>query len=143
MTNYTIVESRSTAMPIAHPKRKRENKTDRSTGPCSNCGRLDGRPLPSEVEEVIHTHPKVGTVGVVGVPDARTGGERLVAFVVPRTGKIVDAAEISAYCASRLVNYKCPTEVRVVGQLPITAAQKLDRVALRRAVRGEQELATG
>jgi long-chain acyl-CoA synthetase len=33
--------------------------------------------------------------------------------------------------------------VRVVGQLPITAAQKLDRVALRRAVRGEQELATG
>jgi acyl-CoA synthetase (AMP-forming)/AMP-acid ligase II len=43
--------------------------------------------LPREVEEVIHTHPKVGTVGVVGVPDARTGGERLVAFVVPRTGK--------------------------------------------------------
>jgi long-chain acyl-CoA synthetase len=34
-------------------------------------------------------------------------------------------------------------EVRVVGQLPITAAHKLDRVALRRAARGEQELATG
>ena len=30
MTNYTILESRSTAMPIAHPKLKRENKTDRS-----------------------------------------------------------------------------------------------------------------
>ena len=44
MTNYTILESRSTAMPIAHPKLKRENKTDRSTKPCSNCGRLDGRP---------------------------------------------------------------------------------------------------
>src|SRR6202035_2029243 len=44
MTNYTIVESRSTAMPIAHPKLKRENKTDLSTKPCSNCGRLDGRP---------------------------------------------------------------------------------------------------
>jgi long-chain acyl-CoA synthetase len=35
------------------------------------------------------------------------------------------------------------TEVRVVGQLPITAAHKLDRVALRRAARGEQRLATG
>ena len=99
--------------------------------------------FPREVEEVIHTHPKVGMVGVVGVLDARTGGERLVAFVVPRTGKIVDPAELSAYCASRLVNYKCPTEVRVVGQLPITAAHKLDRVALRRAARSEQELATG
>ena len=30
-------------MPIAHPTLKRENKTDRSTKPCSNCGRLDGR----------------------------------------------------------------------------------------------------
>jgi hypothetical protein len=30
--------------------------------------------FPREVEEVIHTHPKVGTVGVVGVPNARTGG---------------------------------------------------------------------
>lgn len=88
--------------------------------------------FPREVEEVIHTYPKVDMAGVVGVPDARTGGERLVAFVVPRAGETVDAAEISAHCASRLVGYKCPTEVRVVGQLPITAAKKLDRAALRR-----------
>jgi long-chain acyl-CoA synthetase len=99
--------------------------------------------FPREVEEAIHTHPSVGMVGVVGVPDPRTGGERLVAFVVPRTGETVDAAEISAHCASRLVGYKCPAEVRVVGQLPLTGAQKLDRMALRRAAHGEQELATG
>jgi long-chain acyl-CoA synthetase len=99
--------------------------------------------FPREVEEVIHTHPKVGMVGVVGAADARTGGERLVAFVVPRTGEMVDSAEISAYCASRLANYKCPSEVRVVELLPITAAHKLDHAALRRAARGEQEFATG
>jgi long-chain acyl-CoA synthetase len=29
------------------------------------------------------------------VPDARTSGERLVAFVVPRTGEMVDSAEIA------------------------------------------------
>jgi long-chain acyl-CoA synthetase len=91
--------------------------------------------FPREVEEVIHTHPKVS---MVGVSDARTRGERLIAFVLPRTGEMIDPAEISAYCASRLVNYKCPTEVRVVGQLPITAAHKLDHAALRRAARGEQ-----
>jgi long-chain acyl-CoA synthetase len=99
--------------------------------------------FPREVEEAIHTHQSVGMVGVVGVPDARTGGERLVAFVAPRTDEKVDAAEISAHCASRLVGYKCPTEVRVVGQLPLTGAKKLDRMALRRAACGEQELATG
>jgi long-chain acyl-CoA synthetase len=99
--------------------------------------------FPREVEEAIHTHQSVGMVGVVGVPDPRTGGERLVAFVAPRTGEKVDAGEISGHCASRLAGYKCPTEVRVVGQLPLTGAQKLDRMALRRAARGEQELATG
>jgi long-chain acyl-CoA synthetase len=98
--------------------------------------------FPREVEEAIHTHPDVGMVGVVGVPDPRTGGERLVAFVVPRPGGKVDAADISAHCASRLVSYKCPTEVRVVGQLPLTGAQKLDRMALRRALSGEQKQAT-
>jgi long-chain acyl-CoA synthetase len=97
--------------------------------------------FPREVEEVIHTHPKVGMVGVVGVPDARTSGERLVAFVVPRTGEMVDSAEIAQYCALRLVNYKRPSEVRVVEQLPITAAHKLDHAALRRAARGEQIVA--
>jgi long-chain acyl-CoA synthetase len=99
--------------------------------------------FPREVEEVIYTHQSVGMAGVVGMPDARTGGERLVAFVVPRASEQVDAAEISAHCASRLVGYKCPSEVRVVERLPLTAAQKLDRVALRRAARGEQELAKG
>jgi long-chain acyl-CoA synthetase len=97
--------------------------------------------FPREVEEAIHTHQSVGMVGVVGVPDARTGGDRLVAFVVPRTGEKVNAAEIYAHCASRLVGYKCPTEVHVIGRLPVTGAQKLDRMALRRAVCGEQELA--
>jgi long-chain acyl-CoA synthetase len=94
--------------------------------------------FPREVEEVIHTHPKVQMVGVVGAPDARTGGERLVAFVVPRTGEKVDGAEISMHCASHLVNYKCPADVRVVEQLPITVNKKLDRVALRRAAGGDR-----
>ena len=95
--------------------------------------------FPREVEEVIHTHPKVGMVGVVGAPDARSGGERLVAFVVARPHERIGAAEISAHCASQLVGYKCPTEVRVLEHLPITGAQKLDRIALRRAARGEQD----
>jgi long-chain acyl-CoA synthetase len=99
--------------------------------------------FPREVEEVIHTCPNVDMAGVVGVPDARSGGERLVAFVAPRKGERVDAAEISTYCASRLAAYKCPTEVRVVGQLPLTSAQKLDRIALRRAARREQEPSSG
>ena len=36
--------------------------------------------FPREVEEALYAHPEVAAVGVVGVPDARTGGERLVAY---------------------------------------------------------------
>jgi hypothetical protein len=53
---------------------------------------------------------------------------------------MVDSTEISQYCASRLVNYKCPSEVRVVERLPVTTAHKPDHESLRRAARGEQGL---
>ena len=88
--------------------------------------------FPREVEEVIYTHPKVTTAGVVGAPDERSGGERVIAFVVPRGDETIEAAEISAHCVSRLVSYKCPAEVHVLARLPLTSAQKLDRLALRR-----------
>ena len=99
--------------------------------------------FPREVEDVIYAHAKVGMVAVVGAPDSRSEGERLVAFIVPQLGEMVDEAEISAHCASQLVSYKCPSEVRVVGGLPMTGAQKPDRITLRRAARGEQKLPAG
>ena len=92
--------------------------------------------FPREVEEVVHTHPKVAAVGVVGVPDMRSG-ERLVAYVVPRAGETLGEVEIAAHVAARLVAYKCPSVIRVVEELPTTGAQKLDRMALRRKARDE------
>jgi len=93
--------------------------------------------FPREVEEVVYAHPKVAAAGVVGVPDARTGGEAMVAYVVPRPGEALAEAELAAWLAERLVAYQCPGEIRIVDALPVTGAQKLDRMALRRAARGE------
>jgi hypothetical protein len=44
--------------------------------------------FPREVEEKIHAHPSVGMVAVVGAPDSRSEGKRLVAFIMPRTGEM-------------------------------------------------------
>ena len=55
----------------------------------------------------------------------------------------VHETEIFALCASRLAGYKCPAELHVVGQLPMTAAHKLDRIALRRAVTAEEQSSIG
>jgi len=93
--------------------------------------------FPREVEEVIHTHPKVAAVGVVGAPDERSG-ERVIAYVVAREGETLLAEEVSAYVAGRLVGYKCPTEVQIVEALPMTGAQKLDRMALRRVAASQE-----
>lgn len=93
--------------------------------------------FPREVEEVIYTHPAVAAAGVVGVPDQRSG-ESVAAYVVPRAGASVTEAEIAAYLAERLVAYKCPAAIRIVEALPMTGAQKLDRMALRRQAAEER-----
>ena len=92
--------------------------------------------FPREVEEAIYTHPAVAAAGVVGAPDPRSG-ERLVAFIVPRAGADLEPAEIAAQCAARLAPYQCPADIRIVAALPVTGAQKLDRIALRRLAAGE------
>lgn len=75
--------------------------------------------FPREVEEVIHTHPMVDMVGVVGVPDPRSGGERLIAFVVPQRGEALNEAEISVHARqgedSRPSCERLPTRHRCKG----------------------------
>lgn len=89
--------------------------------------------FPREIEEVLITCPTVRMVGVVGTNDDRTG-EKAVAFVVP--GDDIDAADLKAYCKSHLAPYKVPADIRIVDELPLTAAGKLDRLALIRAAKG-------
>jgi long-chain acyl-CoA synthetase len=86
---------------------------------------------PAEAEQVLVTHPQVGDVAGVGVPDADLG-EVLVALVVP-----VDPADppdpdaLVAWCQDRLSRYKCPRRVVVVHSLHRSALGKLDKRALR------------
>src|SRR5260370_2321652 len=52
---------------------------------------------PREVEEVLLRHPAVAEVAVVGTPDP-VWGEKIVAFVVARTGSQVTASELDTHC---------------------------------------------
>jgi fatty-acyl-CoA synthase len=77
---------------------------------------------PAEIEAVLHEHPAVADVAVVGVPDERWG-ESGVAFIVTRTE--VTAAELRAWCGDRLARYKIPREVRFAEELPRSAMNKV------------------
>jgi len=85
---------------------------------------------PREVEEFLYTHPKVGEVQVVGIPDARLG-EVVVAWVRPRPGVEVTEAEILQWCQGQIAYYKIPEHVRFVDEFPATLSGKIQKYRIR------------
>ena len=75
-------------------------------------------------------HPAVEEAAVVGVPSELTD-EEVLAFVRLREGRSVEPAELAAWCAERLADYKVPRYVQLVDALPKTASQKVEKVRLR------------
>ncbi|MFF0750799.1 class I adenylate-forming enzyme family protein [Streptomyces sp. NPDC004267] len=93
---------------------------------------------PAEVERELAGHPAVRDVVCVGVPDPLMG-ERLVACVVVRGGAAPTPDDLGAHLTARGVDrYKHPEHVLLVDALPLTAAGKTDRAALRRRAAGER-----
>jgi HIP---CoA ligase len=90
---------------------------------------------PAEIENVMMTHPSVGQVAVIGVPEPRLG-EVGRAYVVPRAGATVDEAELIAWCRERMANYKVPRAVEVLDALPLNATGKVLKYVLRERAAG-------
>jgi acyl-CoA synthetase (AMP-forming)/AMP-acid ligase II len=89
---------------------------------------------PMEVEAVLGRHPGVAEVAVVPRED-RVMGEIGVAVVVPRDrAEPPDLDDLRARAGEELSAYKLPEDIRIVDELPLTAAHKLDRRALRSVV---------
>ena len=87
--------------------------------------------FPNEVEERIASMPGVNEVGVVGIPDDKTG-EAVRAYVVANDPRPTEA-EIIAHCRESLAAYKVPKSVRFVDELPKSPIGKI----LRRELRAE------
>ena len=85
---------------------------------------------PREIEEFLHTHPKVADVQVVGVPDLRLG-ETVAAWVRLRAGEKADEDEIRAYCRGRIAHFKIPQYVRFVDGFPMTVSGKVQKFRMR------------
>jgi acyl-CoA synthetase (AMP-forming)/AMP-acid ligase II len=83
----------------------------------------------AEVEEVLEQHPAVAEAAVVGLPDAVKG--QLPAAVVRRVGPAgfewSGEAELRAWAAERLAEYKVPVRVIFIDDLPRTGTDKVDK----------------
>jgi long-chain acyl-CoA synthetase len=88
---------------------------------------------PQEVENELTMHPAVSDVAVIGVPNTDLG-EEVKAVVIaadPNAASPELAAELIAFCRSRLANYKCPVSVDFVDELPRLPTGKLLKRELR------------
>ncbi len=85
---------------------------------------------PAEVESVLHDHPAVADVAVIGLPDERWG-EAVVAVVVPHEGEDVSLEALRDFASDRLARYKLPTRVELIDVLPRNPAGKVLKFELR------------
>jgi acyl-CoA synthetase (AMP-forming)/AMP-acid ligase II len=85
----------------------------------------------AEVESTLEAHPSVRQAVAVGEPDERLG-EKVCAFVVCVPGGSFDLAACRSWFEDQgLTRFKTPERVVVVAELPVLAAGKIDRAALR------------
>ena len=90
---------------------------------------------PSEVEEVLQSHPDVTGAAVVGIRRS-SGTEDVAAAVVMREGSTVDTPVIDTdalrdYCRTKLTAYKVPKSIVVLDELPRSLVGKVERRTVR------------
>jgi acyl-CoA synthetase (AMP-forming)/AMP-acid ligase II len=85
---------------------------------------------PEEVEDVLHSHPKVEEAAVIGVPDPEWGQEPR-AVIALKKGEAATPEEIIEYCRARLAGFKRPRSVVFVDSLPRNPMGKVLRKKLR------------
>lgn len=89
--------------------------------------------FPSEVEEVVNSHPGVAESAAIGVPSDKSG-ESVKLFVV-RRDNVLTLDELTSYCRENLTAYKVPREIVFVDDLPKSNVGKI----LRRELREQEE----
>ena len=87
---------------------------------------------PSEVQEIISTHPGVFDVAVIGIPHEKWG-EQVTAVVVSKENVKVNEKMIIDFCKDKMAGYKRPKKVILIkdNEMPRTPTGKILHRVLR------------
>lgn len=85
---------------------------------------------PTEIEEILFSHPKISNAQVFGVPDKELG-EEIAAWIQLEEGTGVTEEEIVRYCRNRLPSKHLPRYLKFVKEFPMTPLGKVQKFKLR------------
>jgi acyl-CoA synthetase (AMP-forming)/AMP-acid ligase II len=85
---------------------------------------------PQEIEDVLHSHPKIDEAAVIGIAHPDWGQEPCAVVVVKQGGKVAPD-EIMDYCRSRLAGFKRPGSVVFIDSMPRNQMGKILKKQLR------------
>ncbi len=88
---------------------------------------------PVEVDNAISEHPAVAQVATFSIPDQKWG-EIVGAAVVLREGESIEPTELQKYVREKLADFKVPSEVVFVDEIPKGPTGKLQRIGLHRSL---------
>jgi len=85
---------------------------------------------PREIEDVLHEHPAVKGVAVVGVPHEKWG-EAVCAVVQLHAGVKAESTELIAFVKDKKGSLIAPKTVEFWDDIPLTNLGKIDKKAIR------------
>jgi len=88
--------------------------------------------FPSEVENILGSHPAVKYVAVIGIPHEKWG-ESVKAIVTLQQGKNVTEKELLEHCRGKIAGYKIPKSIDFIkdDEMPMTPTGKILHRVLR------------
>ncbi len=90
---------------------------------------------PAEVEEILHGHPKIYDVAVIGIPDERLG-EIALAIISPKPGESLTEAEVFEFCEQDMAKYNRPRRI-IFDKVPRNPTGKIEKPKLRQKFSGQ------
>jgi crotonobetaine/carnitine-CoA ligase len=85
-----------------------------------------------EVERIVAKHPAIEEVAAFGVR-AETSEEEVMVAIVLRPGAGIDLPEFVRFCADNMAYFMVPRFVEIVGELPKTLTQKVQKYLLQKS----------
>ena len=85
---------------------------------------------PTEIEEVLFSHPGVSNVQIFGVPD-KALGEEIAAWIKLEEGASVTEEEILKYSRVKLPDSHLPRYIKFVKEFPMTPLGKVQKFKMR------------